>query len=230
MPDKQDYRHEWKYLLNYSQYLALRSRLRPVMRPDPHAGPEGTYQIRSIYWDSYADTALREKIDGLAQREKFRVRYYDDDLSHIFLEKKIKNNNLCLKLSAPVTAQECRRLLDGDWVWMANHVSPLVVEFYTKLSTRQLRPRVLVSYRREPYIYAPGNVRITFDSHIRTSLFSREFLLPQRQQISAEDKPGDMVLEVKYDAFLPDVIFKLLQTPGLRQQAFSKYGACRRFG
>ena len=89
---------------------------------------------------------------------------------------------------------------------------------------------MLVSYVREPYVYAPGNVRVTFDSRIRTSLYARGFLPGEISDVSAEDSPGEMVLEVKYNAFLPEIISCLLQTEGLRRGAFSKYGACRRFG
>ena len=95
---------------------------------------------------------------------------------------------------------------------------------------QQLRPRVLVSYTREPYVYAPGNVRVTFDGDLRTSLFHRRFLEPGPHDVSAADRPGDRILEVKYDAFLPEVVQALLQTNALRQQAYSKYTACRRFG
>lgn len=74
------------------------------------------------------------------------------------------------------------------------------------MKTQQLRPRVLVSYVREPYVYAAGNVRVTFDSNIRMSLFQREFLDGALPDIIATDAPGDIILEVKYDAFLPEVI------------------------
>ena len=74
------------------------------------------------------------------------------------------------------------------------------------MKTQQLRPRVLVSYVREPYVYAAGNVRVTFDSNIRTSLFQREFLNGALPDIIATDAPGDIILEVKYDAFLPEII------------------------
>ena len=89
---------------------------------------------------------------------------------------------------------------------------------------------MLVSYVREPYIYAAGNVRVTFDSQIRTSLFQNAFADGTLPDISATDTPGDIILEVKYDAFLPEIIRCLLQSEELRQQAFSKYGSCRRFG
>ena len=98
------------------------------------------------------------------------------------------------------------------------------------MKTQQLRPQVLVSYVREPYVYGAGNVRVTFDSNIRTSLFRRDLADGPIPDISAADSPGAAILEVKFDAFLPEIIRSLLQTGTLRQQAFSKYGACRRFG
>ena len=224
------YRHEQKYGICQADCWALRQRLRPVMRPDPHAGPDGRYVIRSIYFDNLQDKALREKLDGVQLREKFRIRWYNDDLSYITLEKKIKHNDLCLKVGAPLTEQELRRILRGPEEWMPAHPRELVRELYCKMKTQQLRPRVLVSYVREPYIYDAGNVRVTFDSHIRTSLFQRGFSDVALSDICATDTPGDIILEVKFDAFLPEIIRCLLQSEELRQQAFSKYGSCRRFG
>lgn len=224
------YRHELKYPINAADYHALRHRLSALMQRDTHASGDGFYTVRSIYFDNADDKALREKLYGVQKREKFRIRYYNDDLTFITLEKKAKYNNLCMKLDAQLDADKCDTLLSGDTEWMQSHPSELVRELYCKMKYQQLRPRVLVSYVREPFVYAPGNVRVTFDSKIRTSLFSRNFVLGEAQDICATDSPGDVVLEIKYDAFLPEIISCLLQTEGLRRQAFSKYGVCRRFG
>ena len=224
------YRHELKYQISPADALALRQRLRAVMKCDPHTDADGLYTVRSVYFDNYGDKALREKVSGVPKREKFRIRYYNDDFSFIALEKKLKHNDLCMKLDAPLTAQEYRRILQEPGAWMLEHPQPLVRELYCKMKTQQLRPRVLVSYVREPYIYDAGNVRVTFDSHIRTSLFQRDFSDGALSGICATDTPGDIILEVKFDAFLPEIIRCLLQSEGLRQQAFSKYGFCRRFG
>ncbi len=223
-------RHELKYQIDYGSYLALRSRLRAVMQPDTHTCPDGRYLIRSVYFDNGDDKALREKVDGVPYREKFRIRYYNDDFSFLMLEKKVKWNNLCQKRSVRLSAEECRALFSGDRSWMPDHSAELVRELYLQMTCQGLRPRVLVSYVREPYIYDPGNVRVTFDSQIRTSLYHLDFLETDPQDISAVDGPGTMILEVKYDAFLPEIIADLLQIEGVRQQAFSKYAACRRYG
>ena len=224
------YRHEMKYSIPYAEYLAMRKRIGAVMKTDPHTDESGRYRIRSIYFDNVDDKALREKTDGVAKREKFRIRYYNDDFTFITLEKKMKIDNLCRKHDARISEEECRKILSGELTFMKTHESGLVRELYAKMKYQGLRPRVLVSYVREPYIFRAGNVRVTFDSQIRTSLFHREFLTKRVSDISATDTPQDMILEVKYDAFLPEIIQDLIQVNGIRQQAFSKYGACRRFG
>ena len=254
MTQDRQYRHELKYKISYPDYLAMRSRLRPVMKADPHASAEGRYLVRSVYFDNLNDKALREKIDGIAKREKFRIRYYKDDFSYIVLEKKMKIGSLCLKCSAPITEEECRKILsggrssvtdggrsstidggrgsmrNGDLSFMKEHPQELVRELYAKMTCQLLRPRVLVSYTREPFIYPAGNVRVTCDSDIRTSLFHQEFLTKEAAGISATDEPQDVYLEVKFDAFLPEVVQDLIRVKGIRQHAFSKYSASRRFG
>ena len=230
MEQVRNYRHELKFEIPYGDYVAIRKRLKAIMSPDPHVNSDGRYKIRSIYFDNSDDKALREKIDGIGLREKFRIRYYNDDTGFIVLEKKLKNNNLCLKYDARLTEEECQKILHGDTEWMRSHPSDLVKEFYVKMKCHRLKPRVTISYVREPYIYRAGNVRITFDSDIRTSLYDQEFLREKISDISATDAPDFMLMEVKYDKFLPDIIRDIIQTRGLRQQAFSKYGAGRRFG
>ena len=153
MEQEKHYRHELKYVIPYAEYLAVRQRLRTVMSVDPHVSKSGLYQTRSVYFDNSDDKALREKIDGIGKREKFRIRYYNDDFSFITLEKKIKDNNLCLKYDAVITEKEFRKIMDGDIEFMKDHSEELVRELYAKMKYQRLRPRVLVSYIREPYIF-----------------------------------------------------------------------------
>ena len=103
MNQTEGFRHEMKYRIGYAQYIEMRNRLRTVMQSDMHTGTDGKYLIRSIYFDNYADKALREKTDGVPVREKFRIRYYNDDFSYLTLEKKIKDNDLCMKIDARIT-------------------------------------------------------------------------------------------------------------------------------
>ena len=222
-----DFRHEWKHEINYADMLVLRQRLKAVMQPDSHA-VGGSYFIRSLYFDNLADKALREKIDGVNRREKFRIRYYNHDTSLIHLEKKSKWNGLGNKQSAVLTAQETQAIVDGDWDWMLESGRPLVQELYSKILSQGLRPKTIVDYTREPFIYAPGNVRVTLDYNIRTGLNCTDFLNPDCITIPAGTLP--IILEVKWDEFLPSVIRDIVQLNGRRTAAFSKYAACRIYG
>lgn len=220
------YRHEWKHEIRYADLLAIRQRLRVIARPDPHAA-EGRYLIRSLYFDNLSDKALREKVDGVDRREKFRIRYYNGDTSLIHLEKKSKVGGLGTKYSTPLTAEEARAIVDGDWDWMLSPGRPLVRELYCKMRYQGLRPRTIVDYTREPFVYRPGNVRVTFDYNLRTGLRCTDFLNPDCLTVPAPD--AGIILEVKWDAFLPSVIRDAVQTPGRHVTAFSKYARCRMY-
>ena len=222
-----DFRHEWKHEINVSDMIAVRQRLRVVTTPDSHA-VGGKYKVRSLYFDNLADKALREKIDGVNCREKFRIRYYNDDLSWIRLEKKTKSNGLGSKESVPLTAAEAQAIVDGDLAWMMGSDRPLLQELYSKMQTQGLRPKTIVDYTREAFVYAPGNVRITLDYEIRTALGCTDLLNPDCVTIPAGDAP--IILEVKWDGYLPSVIRDIVQLNGRRTSAFSKYASCRIYG
>ena len=221
------YRHEWKHEISSADLLAIRQRLRAVAESDPHA-QGGRYLIRSLYFDNLDDKALREKIDGVNLREKFRIRYYNGDTSVIHLEKKSRRAGLGTKFSAALSREEAQRIVDGDPDWMMDSGRPLVQELYCKMRWQGLRPKVIVEYTREPFIYRPGNVRVTFDYDIRTGLSCTDFLNPDCVTIPAGDAP--ILLEVKWDAFLPNIIRDAVQTPGRHAEAFSKYAQCRIYG
>ncbi|MCM1040252.1 MAG: polyphosphate polymerase domain-containing protein [Ruminococcus sp.] len=220
------FRHEWKHEINLLDMLTLKQRLQAVTQPDEHA-VDGRYDIRSLYFDNAEDKALREKLDGVSRREKFRIRYYNSDTSYIHLEKKSKMGNLGTKENALLTKEEAQAVADGDFDWMSQHKDPLIQEFYRKITTQGLRPKTIVDYTREPYTYAPGNVRITIDYHIRTGLFHTDFLNPDCPTIPIEGSP--IILEVKWDAWLPDVIRDAIQLNDRHCCAFSKYAACRTY-
>ena len=222
------YRNELKHVIDAADKAAICSSLRAVARPDEHADASGRYKIRSLYFDNVYDTALLEKIDGVNEREKFRIRYYNDDLSVIHLEKKVKRNGLGYKVSASLTAEEAQKIVDGDIGWMPMSDRALVVELYSKMKSQGLRPRTIVDYIRTPFVYAPGNVRVTIDEDIRTGLSCTDFLNPDCITIPAGDPV--ILLEVKWDEYLPSVIQRAIQVKNRRAGAFSKYQICRIYG
>ena len=221
------FRNEWKHEITPSDMITLRARLRTVAKPESH-GTNGTYDIRSLYFDDQFDTALREKINGVNMREKFRIRYYENDTSFIRLEKKSKINGLCNKQQVRLYAEEVERILSGDTEWMRTDERELVGELYYKMKSCGLRPKTIVDYRRDAFVFPAGNVRVTLDYNIRTGLQSIDFLNPSSVTVPATD--NTIILEVKWDEYLPDIIRDAVTLEGRQSSAFSKYAACRIYG
>ncbi|MBR6070010.1 MAG: polyphosphate polymerase domain-containing protein [Ruminococcus sp.] len=219
-------RHEIKHEINYSDLLIIRQRLSAVAYPDSHA-INGRYLIRSLYFDNLADKALMEKVNGVSRREKFRIRYYNGDTSVIHLEKKSKFDHLGNKQSAPLTADQAQSIVDGDIAWMLGSEHALVRELYSKMTTEGIAPKTIVDYTREPFIYPAGNVRVTLDYDVRSGMRCTDFLRNDCITVPVSDS---IILEVKWDAFLPDIIRDAVALSDRREEAFSKYAACRIYG
>ncbi len=222
------YRHEFKYICSYGQLREIETRLTGLIRRDPHAGPDGVYNIRSLYFDDYYDSCLRENESGTDPREKFRIRIYNHSAERISLELKRKERGKTQKLSCLITEEQCRALMRGEIAEPERSAPPVLAKLELLMRTRLMRPKVIVEYDRIPYICPMGNVRITLDENIRsgerTDLFLEEDL-PLRPVMPA----GMHILEVKYDEYLPDWIYRTVALEDLRQTAFSKYYLCRKY-
>ncbi|HWT75178.1 MAG TPA: polyphosphate polymerase domain-containing protein [Mobilitalea sp.] len=223
-----DFRHEHKHYINYADYIVIKSRLQQIMELDRHTGEDGEYKIRSIYFENYQDKALNEKLDGVNEREKFRIRYYKDDFSYITLEKKSKMNGLSNKRAVTITKEEVEAIIQGDIEWMSKSKIALFVELYSKMKSQMLRPRTIVDYIREPYVFIPGNVRVTIDKDIRTGIMNMDIFNTELTTVPVGE--NIMLLEVKYDNFLPEIIADIIQLGDRKKTAFSKYASCRIYG
>lgn len=221
------FRHELKHLITPAEDRVMSDRLVRLFPRDSHAGQDGIYLVNSLYFDTPEDKALRQKISGADKREKFRLRYYGSSPDLIRLEKKMKRGGLCSKRSARLSRRQAEMILRGDIDFLLESAEPLLIELYSKMRGQLLGPRTIVSYEREAFIFAPGNVRVTLDRKIRTCTSPAVFLGGLANCM--EPAPGNTVLEVKYDAFLPDIVKMAVQVPDRKTGAFSKYAVCRRF-
>ncbi len=220
------FRHEVKHEINNHDMLILRQRLRAVMKSDSHA-VNGQYEIRSLYFDNLYNKALREKLDGVNIREKYRIRLYNNDSSTIHLERKFKNGGLGYKTYANLTSEQAQAIANGDVEWMSHSTDALILGLYTRIRNEGLKAKVIVDYIREPFVFTPGNVRVTLDYGIRTSMSCTDFLNPDCVTIPIKDSP--CILEVKWDNYLPDVIRDAIQLDSRQIAAFSKYAASRMY-
>jgi len=220
------FRHEVKHEISVHDMLILRQRLRAVMKPDAHA-ENGKYEIRSLYFDNSDDKALREKLDGVNIRAKYRMRMYNNNPSVIHLERKFKCGGLGLKTSFCLTPEQAEAILENRTEWMASSTDPVILDFYTHIRNEGLAPKVIVDYTREPFVFGPGNVRVTLDYNIRTSMSGTDFLNPDCVTVPVKDSP--CILEVKWDNFLPDIIRDAVQLDARHSEAYSKYAAARMY-
>lgn len=221
-------RHEYRFTLNYSEYLLLYSRLKSILNFDINSGTNGEYNVRTLYFDNCYDEALKDKLCGLNNREKFRIRFYNQDDSFIRLEKKLEKDGLFNKTFCTINKAECERILNNDVSWMLKDERFLLRDFYIKTKLNLLRPKVIVDFVRIPFVYENPNVRITLDRDIKTSLYNTDVFNFNIPLVDIGDKL--YLLEVKYDEYLPDIIKNVVNLNTEMQVSYSKYSYSRKFG
>lgn len=220
----QRWRHELKYLINLPDYAMLRSRLPVSVKRDAHAGENGEYMIRSLYFDDYWNTAYEEKDEGVLTRHKYRIRVYNCSDSRILLERKNKYGPYIWKQSAEMTRQQVEGVLEGRYECLLEGAQ-LLKEFYYECVACVMRPRVIVDYDREPFVLGAGDVRITFDKHVRAGMGTFDLFDPELP--TAETLRGDqMIMEVKFTQFLPRQVRSILPPRSAELTAASKYVLC----
>lgn len=221
-------RHELKYHITPAELHVLRSVLTPVMQVDPNGNERNEYHIRSLYFDTINDDALQEKIAGVGNRKKYRIRIYNFSDRQIKLECKSKYGDLISKQSVSIPRELADQLIAGDPDGLQRMRHPLLHDVFREMRTRLLRPAVIVDYVREAYIHPAEEVRITFDKQLRTGLFSCDMFNPMLPTYPVFDDPVE-ILEVKYDEFLPSYLQAILSGVTAQRSAISKYTWCRRY-
>ena len=228
-PAEKGYRHELKYYITLGEYELLQTKLSLPMERDAFAKKNGgEYFIRSLYFDDRDDSAFREKLSGIDERDKFRIRIYDMRDDVIKLECKHKSNGYIKKQSIGLSRKEYEKLISGDRLFLLNRPEPFARRMYLEFAQRALKPAVIVDYTREAFVFPMEDVRVTFDKNVRTGLRSVDMFNAGIPTYPVIDDYG-MVLEIKFNRFLPTYIRSLLQLEASQRSAISKYVLCRRF-
>jgi hypothetical protein len=196
------------------------------MPVDSHAKASGDYNIRSLYFDDYNNRCFYENENN--SHAKFRIRIYNQSSEKISLELKQKYRDKVLKTACPLTMNQATQLMNGRYPADISEQPQLLQRLSFEMMSHLMKPVIIVEYERIPYIYKNGNVRVTFDTVISSSnTISRFFekIIPKRPVLPA----GMHLLEVKFDEYLPDLIYRGLQLENLQQTAFSKYYLSRKY-
>lgn len=226
--NNQKFRHEFKYVVSTAQLELLQTRVKNLLLLDAHTGEKGVYNIRSLYFDDYYDSCMKQNENGTDPREKFRIRIYNHSTDHIKLECKRKERSKTLKTSCPLTLEQTKLLMQGKPIGDIESQPPVLKKLTYKMLRNGFKPVVIVEYDRVPYVYKNGNVRVTFDTNISSSSDIEHFLCENIRKRPVMPKSRQL-LEVKYDEYIPDFIYRNLQLQNLTQTAYSKYYICRKF-
>ena len=216
------FRHEQKYLINYYDYTFIKLRLQPLLSIDSNVETDGSYSVRSLYFDDYHNTAYNDKYAGVLNRSKYRIRLYNMSDRMIHLERKIKEGAYNIKQTASLTREEVNCVIQGDYQFLLYSPNELTKIFYYECISNFMRPRVVVDYEREPYLMEMGNVRITFDKNIRAGMEGFDIFDASMSTIEALP-PDLLIMEVKFTEFLPNIVRQLLPSESADYTAVSKY-------
>lgn len=219
-------RHEYKFYINSFVYHELRERFRYVLDVDRYMKDENGYLISSLYFDDIYHSAMEDKINGTPFREKYRIRIYNHDDDLIKLECKRKFNQYISKQWARISREEYDRILNGDYEFLISRPEEVCRKLYANQTAKLMRPVTVVEYQREAYVHPLGNVRITFDKNISASIGDLDIFHMNYETVRVPLEEM-MVLEVKYDDYIPDYIWRIIQTDRMAKCAISKYVMCR---
>ena len=226
---RKNFRNEWKFVCSESELTLLYERLAAILMIDEHAGENGKYLIRSLYFDDYKDRCLRDNEAGVVDRFKRRIRYYDGGPSkYIHLEWKHKQNGRTHKDTCVLTEKECMDLIRGDvGTVMWGTKNKLLQRFCAEIMLKRYMPKVIIDYERIAFVERALNIRVTLDMNIAAGYEFDKFLIGGYQSFPLQEKKRH-VLEVKFDEVLPSYIKNVVMASGLNQISFSKYSLGRK--
>ncbi len=220
---EKSYRHELKYLISENTARLLKHKLRSVMKKDPHY--DGYYNIRSLYFDDIYHTAYHDKIDGIIDRSKYRIRVYNLEDIYISVEIKGKHNDLSYKKKDIINKKEYSYLIKKEYDKIKIGDRKILDKLIFDIKNKNLVPMVIVDYQRLAYVYELEDTRITFDEEIKSSRFNYD-LFDKNLPLFNVLEPNEILIEIKFNERLPYVIKQLLKEVYMTNIGLSKYALC----
>lgn len=219
-------RKELKYYISPIENINLNNVLKKFLIQDKNMVGDGGYFIRSLYFDNLDNGAFHEKIEGIEDREKYRMRIYDLDSNEVKFEIKHKKKSTIIKESAIISRFDAIEVQNGNYDVLLKYKNPILSKIYKKFITEKYLPVCLVDYNRKAYLYDIHKIRITFDENISGNIIDLDlFSKTANMKKLISDKIS--VLEVKYDHELPTWIKNIIKPKGVVRLAVSKFCLAR---
>lgn len=220
------FRHEVKYYISEREAYLLVQYFQRIMRADKHAGSDGQYWIRSLYFDTLGNRDYHDKVNGYTDRRKIRLRIYDTATDTAMLEQKKKRGAFVHKESMPLDRQNVARLIDGDCTFLPFIPHGAANKFYACFHRELLRPILIIDYERQAFELPFESIRITIDRGLRAFMDTSHLFDKSAPCLRIPNERG-CILEVKYRHAIPDFIRSILSEIGLQGVSISKYIICR---
>ena len=228
MTDLNVKRNELKYYISNLEYQAMVNKLEQVLKPDGYSKPRVGYFIRSLYFDSFDDECLYEKQSGDMFRSKYRMRIYDTKSNVVKFEIKNKANNQIFKETANISKESAYKIIDGNYDELLTYKNPILNKIFKKFTENQYKPKVIIDYTRDAFMFDFFNLRITFDKDLHSCNTDFDLFSDNLHTIPVILE-GKQIMEIKYETALPEYIHRTLQLDAVERMAISKYSLGRRF-
>lgn len=223
-------RIELKYYINYIDYINLKSKISSIFCKDENSTKDGQYYVRSLYFDNKSDNSYYEKIHGIENRKKYRIRIYNLDPSLVKLEIKTKMKDIIFKESTNIDFQDIRKIISGNYKCLLSYKNKTAEKIYYEFSKDFYKPVIIIDYKRDAWYLDLNNIRITFDSKIKKDEINLNELFDNNKNLSPVLRNSKIIMEIKYNGNIPSWIKKILQVPRLERCAISKYTLSRYLG
>lgn len=220
--DLQIQRHELKYYINRSDYEYCRSLARHLMARDSYQKDDQGYFIRSLYLDDIYDNSVEEKLAGIEKRDKYRLRIYDPAQDWVKLERKRKHNDYIQKTTAVITKEEALKIMDGNYEDLLRHDSLNLNSIYFDLKRKYFHPVVVVDYIRDVFVLDYNRIRVTFDKYLQSNTWDFDLFNP-KVATSSLQRDEVIIMEVKFNHFLPSWFTEFFKLGNVTRSAISKY-------
>ncbi|MEF9934676.1 MAG: polyphosphate polymerase domain-containing protein [Clostridium sp.] len=214
-------RREMKYFIGIDDYFYFKDAFSKVLSLDSHS-ENGPYMVRSLYFDSIDNIDYHDKIDGIENRKKIRLRVYSPHDRVVKLEVKYKFNQNQRKESIFISRDDAKAIINGEYSVLLNYQNEVAQKVYSTMISMVYTPRVLVQYKREAFYHPEYGIRATLDTEISSSelefdIFSEDICLVPVFDFT---KP---VLEVKYDKYIYKWFQEIVSSRSCTVSSISKY-------
>lgn len=230
-------RFEYKYVVPINLLESIRKEISNFTIPDTFVLKEmnNEYVVRSIYFDTPHLSAYFEKIEGVRNRRKLRIRSYNnqEETNNVFLEIKSKIDQRGTKHRAVFNFRDLPELFKTKEIEkyiLSSSDKEIAIataqRFLFNLIRSSMKPVVLVTYNREAFQGRFDNsLRITFDKKMRYLPF------PYLKQLYEEETLRDVfskyfIIEIKFNDGYAQWLQSIINKYNLTRQSISKYGLC----